>query len=200
MDIIRQKLCIILGLMIVLSWSANAFQVEKSVDKAKELGQSIADQTKIEPVEYEDLKDLMPKKLKKMQRVDIFGENSSMLGVKTANARAEYEGKKDQHVKIKITDMGTIKSLASFAMAAWVAADIEKESDDGFERTIDYKGHKAFTKYSKSKQRGEYKVLVSGRFLVEVEGDNVDMKQVEKAIDEINIKKLEKIKDRGVPN
>lgn len=169
-------------------------------DKARDVGESIADQVKIEPVDYELLKDLLPKKLKKMQRVDIFGETSSMLGIKTSNARAEYEGKNEAQMEIKITDMGTIKGLASMAMAAWVAADIEKESDDGFERTIDYKGYKAYTKYSKSREHGEYKVLVAGRYLVEVEGEQVEMKLVERAIDKINIKKLEKMKDRGVPD
>ena len=170
------------------------------VDKARDVGESIADQVKIEPVDYELLKELLPKKLKKMQRVNIFGETSSMLGIKTSNARAEYEGKNEEQMEIKITDMGTIKSLASMAMAAWVAADIEKESDDGFERTIDYKGHKAYTKYSKSREHGEYKVLVADRYLVEVEGEHVEMKQVERAIDKINIKKLEKLKDSGVPD
>ncbi len=199
MTSVRRMSRLVLSLIVVFSIVVNA-QVEKGVDKAKELGKSIADQTKIKPVDYEELKDLLPNKLKKMDRVEVFGENSSMLGVKTANARAEYEGKNGQHIEIKITDMGTIKSLASFAMAAWVAADIEKESDDGFERTIDYKGHKAYTKYSKSKEQGEYKVLVSGRYLVEVEGENVKMKQVEKAIDDIKIKKLEKMQDRGMPD
>jgi hypothetical protein len=165
--------------------------------QVKEAGKTLAKSIDVEPVDYEKLKGLLPKKLKKMERVELFGERASGLGIKLSYARAEYRDQKDGSVKIKITDTGSIKKLASLAMTAWAAANIQRKSDDGYERTFDYNGHRAYTKYSRSKAAGEIKVLVANRFLVEVTGEDVDMKPVAAALKKINIKKLAKWREEG---
>lgn len=175
-----------------------AAQVDEAVEKLHDAKQSVSNELKVEPVDYEKLKGLLPKSLKKMEQEELFGERSSALGVKISYARAQYSAKKGGSIRIKITDMGTVKKLASLAMSAWVSANIERKSDDGYERTFDYKGNRAYTKFSRKKETGEIKVLVADRFLVEVEGQEVEMKAVAAALKKINVKKLEKMRMVGV--
>ena len=184
--------------LLMIACAARSSQMDQTGDKIRDTKKSVSDELKVEPVDYEKLKKLLPKSLKKMKRTELFGERSSALGVKIAYARAQYGAKKEGNIRIKITDMGTVKKLASLAMSAWVSANIERKSDDGYERTFKYKGNRAYTKYSRSKETGDLKVLVADRFLVEVDGKNVEMKAVAAALKKINIKKLEKMRTVGV--
>jgi len=186
---------LIIGLILVTSTGIVSAQLKEQV---KDAGKTLAKSIDVEPVDYEKLKGLLPKKLKKMERVELFGERASGLGIKLSYARAEYRDRDQGSIKIKITDTGSIKKLASLAMTAWAAANIQRKSDDGYERTFDYNGHRAYTKYSRSKAAGEIKVLVANRFLVEVEGEDVAIKFVAAALKKINVKKLAKWREEGI--
>lgn len=189
---IRTLLC--LSVLLLISALSGQAQVGKKLDDAK---RSVASELKVQPVDYRKLKKLLPKKLKDMEQEQLFGERTTAFGVRLSYARAEYRNKKGS-ITLKITDTGTVKRLASLAMTAWVTANIRRQSDDGYERTFDYRGHRAYTKYSRSKASGVIKVLVADRFLVEAEGDGVDIKQVGAALKKINIKKLARWKNAGV--
>jgi hypothetical protein len=58
-----------------------------------------------------------------------------------------------------------------------------------------YKGYKGFEKYNNQDQYGSIEVLVSDRFMVSVNGNNVPMSGIRSAIDEIDIGKLEAMKE-----
>ncbi len=158
---------------------------------------SLSNELKVRPLDYEKLKTVLPKSLKGMKRVDLFGEQVSALGVRVSYARAEYRGKEGARIRIKVTDTGNIKKVASLAMSAWISADIQRRSDDGYARTFYYKGHRAYVEYSSSKESGKVNVLVADRFLVEVDGKGTDMKAVEFALGKVNVKKLTRWRDVG---
>ena len=73
--------------------------------------------------------------------------------------------------------------------------DIDKETESGYEKTTKYRGHKAYEKYDNEYQNGSIEVLVSGRFMVSVSGNNVPMEMIKSSIDEIDIFALESIRD-----
>ncbi len=204
------SLMLIVTFLCLLSTPACAFkadqnqqQTEGSIDelsdKVKQMGESLATQTKIKPVEYQTLKKLLPGKLRGMKRVDIHGGRNSMFGIRLTHAEAEYEGRKDAQMTIKVTDFGTIKGLVAKAMLAWMSAEIDNESDSGYERTVVHKGYKGYQKYNYDDKSGKFSLIIARRFLVEVEGENVTMKAIVKAMDSVNLKKLKKLKDYGVP-
>ena len=76
-------------------------------------------------------------------------------------------------------------------------AEIDKESETGYEKTTKYKGHKAYEKYDNEYQDGSIEVLVSGRYMVSVQGNNISMDIIKNAMDEIDIGKLEAMKEAG---
>ena len=173
--------------------------LDELTDKAKKLGESLAAQTKIQPVDYQDLKKLLPKKLKGMKRVNLQGGRNSMFGIRLTHAEAEYESKKGAQMTIKITDFGTIKGLVGKAMLAWMSAEIDNESDDGYERTVAHKGYKGFQKYNYENKEGKFSLIIAQRFLVDVEGENVTMKSIIGGMNDVSLKKLAKLKNYGVP-
>jgi hypothetical protein len=173
--------------------------IDEITDSVKKMGESLAAQSKIQPVDYQDLKKLLPRKLRGMKQVDVQGGRNSMFGIRLTHAEAEFEGKKDAMMTVKITDFGTVKGLVGKAMLAWMSAEIDNDSDKGFERTVEHKGHKGFQKYNYNKKEGKFSIIIAKRFLVEVEGENVSMKSIIKGMNSVKLKKLAKLKNYGVP-
>ena len=109
---------------------------------------------------------------------------------KISTAKGEYRDEDGQRIEVTIADAGGI-SMAIMGMAAWSMAEIDRESDSEIERTTTYKGHKAFEKYNKDSRRGEKALIVKDRFVVTVNGRDIDMKDLDRALDRIDIDDLE---------
>lgn len=153
----------------------------------------------VTPVDFRDLKKLLPEELDEMNRVNASGERTSSMGINVSKSEADYrseDGKK--RMDIKITDLGSVSGLTGFATFAWAFGDIDKESDTGFERTIDYKGHRGYEKYNFKNNSGKIQTLVAKRFMVEVDGNGVTHEELQDALGRIDIGVLEDMKDLGV--
>lgn len=164
----------------------------------KKMSKALISGQKVEVVDFRELKKLLPGKLHGMKRISAVGEKTGMFGIKVSEAKAEYESDDGANITIRITDFGGLKSVAAAAKLGWTMREIDRETDTGYERTFRYKDHPAWEKYDDRSKDGEIKAFVAGRFVVEVEGSDVKMKDLKKAFGEINIRKLEKMKDYGV--
>ena len=98
----------------------------------------------------------------------------------------------------KLTDIGSMTGLAGMAAYAWAATDVERESDNGYEKTSTFKGFKSHERWEKSSNSGEISVLVGGRFVAEVSGYNTSMDALKDALSKLDLKKLEGMKNEGV--
>ncbi len=183
-----------------------AKQMEKSLGEGpesmgeamKKLGEAMSGGEKVEPVSFRELKKLLPESLPGLKRKDAGGEKTSAMGIKVSEAHATYRGDNGKRIEIKITDFGSLKGTMAMATMAWAMADFERETDDGYEKTTMYKGHKALEKYDSNDKEGEIQVIVGKRFMVEVEGWNVDMDEVKGALEKIDLNKLDAMKNEGV--
>ena len=165
-------------------------------EKMKEATESFSEGKKVNPVDFRELKSLLPENLGSLKRTNIEGEKSSAMGINVSTANADYstsDGK--QSATIKITDLG---SVTGFAAYGWYLADVDKETETGYEKTFTYKGNKGFEKYNNNDNYGEISILVAKRFVVETNGNNIQMDQLKSAVDMIDIGKLEGWKDFGV--
>ena len=161
----------------------------------KKLEEMMSGGEDVQVVNFRELKDLLPAELEDMNRTSASGEKSNAFGIKVSKAEGEYKSEDSkQKIKITIMDMGSMKGLAGMTAFAWSWAEIDKETDDGFERTFEYKGRKAFEKYNTKYQDGEIQVLVAERFMVEVNGSNVPIELLRAALDEIDLDNLEDMK------
>jgi len=171
---------------------------EKMSEALKGLGEAGEEGKKVEPVNFRDLKALLPESLPGMKRTTAEGEKTSVMGINVSEAHARYENEEGANIDVKITDMGSVSGLVGMATMAWAYGDIDRESDDGYEKTTTFDGYKAFEKYSKESKNGELNILIARRFIVNVEGSNVEMPALKDAAGKVNLKTLEGMKNAGV--
>jgi len=160
----------------------------------KDIENSLSSDEDGEPVEvvnFRELKKMLPEKLIGMERTSHTGEKSGGLGFKFSVARARYEDD-DKRLKVEITDTGGM-GIAKLGMAAFAAIEIDKETDDGYERTYQEDDISYFEEYDGRRKSGSLKAFVAERFLVSIEGDELDMDDFKSAIKKLGIKKLKKI-------
>ena len=168
------------------------------VDNMKEVQKNMEEGKKYEVVDFRELKELLPESIGDLKRKNAQGEKNSAMGFTISHAEADYSNDDgSQNIDIEITDLAGASGLAGFAAWGWAMAEIDKESETGYEKTTKYKGHKAYEKYDNEYQDGSIEVLVSGRYMVSVQGNNVPMDIIKNAMDEINIGKLEAMKEAG---
>jgi hypothetical protein len=165
------------------------------VDNMKEVQKNMEEGQKYEVVDFRELKALLPESLGDLKRVNAEGEKSGSMGFTISKAEADYNNEDySQSMDIEITDLAGASGFAGLAAWGWAMADIDKETETGYEKTTKYKGHKAYEKYDNEYQNGSIEVLVSGRFMVSVSGNNVPMEMIKSSIDEIDFAQLESMK------
>ena len=166
------------------------------VDNMKEAQKSMEEGKKYEVVDFRELKALLPESIGDLKRTNAEGEKSSAMGFTVSKAEADYNNEDySQRIDIEITDLSGATGFAGMAAWGWAMVDIDKETDTGYEKTMKYKGHKAFEKYNNQDKYGSIETLVSGRFMVSVNGNNVPMAVIKSAADQIDIGKLEAMKE-----
>jgi hypothetical protein len=153
---------------------------------------------KVETVDYKELKALLPESLPGMKRTNATGEKTSAMGMQISNAEGRYSSDDGSSLTIKITDIGSLTGLAGMAAYAWARVDVDRESDTGYEKTTVFKGYKSHEKYDKQNKSGEISVLVADRFVVEADGNNVDIDAIKHALDNVDLGKLNSMKGQGV--
>jgi len=164
--------------------------LQQLADKAKDMG----DKKTVDPVDFRDLKALLPETTANLKRTEATGEKTGAMGFTVSMAKGQYSGEGDASVSIEIVDTGGIAGMATMAMAAWTMADIDKETTTGYEKTTKIEGFKAFEKYDNEGKDGEINVLVADRFVVNVHGNNVTVDQMKESLKDINLGKLEDLK------
>ena len=170
--------------------------LDEFVDKANEVQDNMVEGKKYEVVDFRDLKALLPETIGDFKRANAEGEKSGAMGFTISKAEADYNNEDySQSIDVEITDLAGATGYAGLAAWGWAMVDVDKETENGYEKTIKYKGHKAYEKYDSQGSYGSIEVLVSGRFMVSVSGNGVSMGEIKSAIDQIDIGKLESMKE-----
>jgi hypothetical protein len=141
-------------------------------------------------VDFRELKALLPAELPGLKRTKAGGEKSGAMGMTVAMAEGDYEGSDDAKLHIKITDMGGTGAMMGFMQYGWAAMEVDKENDNGYERTTTIAGHKAMEKYDGQDKSGEIQIMVNKRFLVEITGRHVTAEALKGAADKLDLAKL----------
>lgn len=172
--------------------------LDEFTDNVKEFQKNLSEGKKYEVIDFRELKALLPESLGDMKRTNAEGEKNSAMGFTVSQARGDYSSEDgSKYLDIEITDFGGATGWAGLASWGWTIAEVDRETETGYEKTTKYKGHKAFEKYDNEYQNGNIDVLVAGRFMVSVDGNNLSMDNIKSALDAIDIGKLEAMKDVG---
>jgi hypothetical protein len=150
-------------------------------------------------VDFRVLKELLPEDINGMPRTSSDGEKNSAMGFTLSRAEARYETQgTNSSIKIEISDVGAMTGAAAMATYAWASMEVDRENETGYEKTTTIKGYRGYEKFDRQTNYGELSLMVGGRFMVELEGNEVPMDALKAALDKIDLGKLEGMKGFGV--
>jgi hypothetical protein len=154
------------------------------------------DAAKADAVDFRKLKELMPAELNGAKRTAVSGEKTKAGELSISHATATYkkgDGNDAEKIEVQIMDYSNGEMAAGLA-AAWTTLEIDKETDDGFEKTIKVSGNPGFESWKKGSKRGEVQLLVGKRFIVTVQTTNIPDDQVVKVAEALPLDKLAALK------
>jgi hypothetical protein len=169
--------------------SSNALPLPTAAMNA--VGQIMAGGKDVQPVDFHELKAMLPASLPGMQRSEASGQSGEAMGMKGSSATARYSDGANASIRIEIADLGSLSGLA--ALAGKFDPNMEKETDTGYERTRRIDGQLVHERYDRRAKSGEVGVLIASRFNVTVEGSGVDAAALTGALKAIDLSSLASI-------
>lgn len=165
----------------------NAFQeMAKQAEESQKNGP-------VETVDFRLLKELLPATADGLPRKEASGEKTGTMGFKISTANARYaNADNSKTVDISVVDAGG--SSALMGMAAWSMIDMDKETENGYEKTGSMGDYKTYEKYDNAGKDGEIAVLVAKRFVVTAKGNGISMDALKAALNEVDMSKLAEMK------
>lgn len=140
--------------------------------------------------DFRALKELLPEGAGGLPRTSLNGQQTNALGILSSMAEARYESG-DRHITATVTDLGSLSGITMLGYA-WMATQIDAESDHGFERTVKYGAHPGYQKYEHNGdyRRAELQVVVGNRYVVSLQGQGVEMADLEATLGRIDLDRL----------
>ena len=171
-------------------------EISRAGEAVRQMGESLSAAVKTEPVDFRTLRDWMPATLGNLKRVSADGGRAGVAGLATSRAEAVYEGPGGARGRVEVRDAGSLSGVASLAVA-WLDVKIDKEGTSGYERTRTDAGRKAYERYATATRRGDYDVIVAGRFIVGIEITGVDAKAFQEAIARLDLGGLDALAEKA---
>jgi len=121
-------------------------------------------------------------------------EKTGFGGLMISRAEARYgDGSKD--VTLEITDSGGASGL--MGLASWAGVQGSRENQYGSERTEKVNGRIVHEKRSKDGE-DEFGVVLGDRFVVSAKSSEMDVDQLKAAVNALDLRRIEGMKDAGV--
>lgn len=171
-----------------------------AIEGIREAAEGIASGERVDPVDFRELKELLPEEVAGMHRVSHEGQRSGAAGFTVSTAEARYEAEDGSgRIEISLVDTGGLGGLATMGMAAWLSIEVDRETDRGYERTTTYEGYPAYEEFrSRDGDVGsaELAFVVGERLIVQLDGTDVRMDDVRDAADDLSLRRLEDLSER----
>jgi hypothetical protein len=160
------------------------------------LGTAVSGGRKVEALSVEEVKAFVPETFAGLPRTSQSAERSGMASLMVTTAKATYGDNSGKQVRLEVTDAGGAGAM--MGLASWMGAmNTEREDDNGAERTRKEGNRLVHERVSKRGGDNEYSVVVGERFIVKASG-TVDLSGLKGGVSNVNLAKLESMKDVGV--
>jgi hypothetical protein len=134
------------------------------------MGGTTPDGKTVEPVGFQELQAALPQ-MSGWERGAPMGERMT-APVPFSEAETSYT-RGEANVTVKIVDSAFSQMLIA-PWAMFLTAGYERQSGDGYEKSVNLSGNPGFERWNTASKNGELNLVVAKRFLVTVEGDNID--------------------------
>ena len=156
-----------------------------------------ADKPKTEAVDFRKLKELMPAELNGLKRSECNGERNKIGEISISQVTANYKKGGDEEnaprIEVQVMDYSNL-DMAKGMSAAWTTIEIDKDSDNGFEKTVKVKGNPGFLTWEKEAKHGQVQLFVGQRYILTVQTYNLPSEQVIKVAEGLPLDKLAALK------
>src|SRR5205085_1673362 len=119
-------------------------------------------------IDFRKIKEIIPTELNGLKRSECNGEKNKIGEISISQVNATFkkgEGENNPQIQLTVIDYSNTE-MAKGLSAAWTTVEIDKESDDGFEKTIKVKNNPGFLTWQKDGKHGQLQLLVGQRLLV----------------------------------
>jgi hypothetical protein len=162
------------------------------------LGGALGGNHRVTPVDFRTLATMLPASLNGLPRGATEGANKQAMGVHASSTSARYGGNGAGNIEVKISDVSGVSGLLD--IAGGLEQTTDSESASGFERDVNLGGRRVHEKYTNSSKHGELQVIVAKRFEVDVDGNGVDMAALEQALGQVDLARLESMRNMAAQN
>jgi len=149
----------------------------------------------VEPVEFAKLLPFLPDRVEGFVAEKPQGSTSSAMGFQlTEVSRVYHKGTSDgdETVTVKLTD-GAGNQFFTAAHAA--VTEFNTDSTEGYEKGLKLDGFPAIERYTNESHDGSLTVFIASRYLVEIDIDGLDSKEMQAWWKRLDAKKLAALKD-----
>ncbi|WP_080056910.1 transposase [Spirosoma aerolatum] len=147
----------------------------------------------VETVDFRKLKELLPADADGLPRKEATGEKNGAAGMVISTANGKYSNDDgSESIELSIIDGGG--SAMMIGLAAWSMVEIDKETDNGYEKTSTMGSNKSYEKYDNASKDGEINVLVNKRFIVSAKGHGVSMDKLKSVLGDLDLDKVGALK------
>ena len=150
----------------------------------------------VQALSPDQLKAFLPARIGGMARSNLSASRNSAMGLQVSQASANYGTAGGASISVEIADTGSAKGF--MAMDAAVAPEHEEQTDRGYDKTYISDGRMVHEKWDAQDRQGEYSVVLGQRYRVGASGQVDSLDQLKSAVQTIDLKKLEALKDAGV--
>ena len=154
-----------------------------NTDASNDMAKMMEEMKKMPALSTDQIKAMLPENLMGMKRTS-FSANS-MMGYGIGEARYKSDDGKQLHVSIY--DCVGTAGVAWYSMMYW-GMNMEREDENGYEKTTTFNGTKAIEKYQKGSDEYTLTFPASNRLLVSVEGEQTGLDMVKQAAGSLNLK------------
>ncbi|MEO7051622.1 MAG: hypothetical protein ABI128_08145 [Rhodanobacter sp.] len=145
-----------------------------------------------DPVDFHTLEALLPSSLPGMQRGTPRGETNQAMSIKSSSADVDFRGPDNSRINVSIKDATAMSGLAGLAA---MADSNESEQGDNYEKNETIEGYSVHETWDASSKHGALSLIVAKRYGVDVTGDGAGMATLKNALGQVDLGKLEAMKD-----
>ena len=140
---------------------------------------------KLTPLSLDELKAALPEEIMGAKRDNM--EATKMAGL--ANfSKAEYKMNDSTEVELTIFDCAGTEGAGYYNMAFLGMMSFEKDNEDEYSKTTDFKGDRAIETCQKKRSHCELTFFGKERYMVTLKGDNVGIDKLKQIGGDLNLK------------
>ena len=151
---------------------------------------------RVDPVATDQLKAFVPESFAGLAKKSSNSERNGIAGLMVAKTEATYGDGAGKSATLEISDTGGVSGL--MGLASWAGVEGEKEDERGSEKTQKVGGRLVHERMSKTGGTNEFGIVLGDRFVVSARGDGLDLNELKAAVSNIDLARLESMKDVGV--